>query len=140
MDSKFIKVIFYIIILAVNYWIYSIILGLQEQKDCLCNSGWRIENIKMISILTMIISFINLFIPLNKTLYKIPVVSTIITFGLVIMLFMQLFLMIRLGRQLDTQECQDTCDINRIFEYIKNLSIGSIFIISLIITTGMLWL
>lgn len=137
---KVIKTGFYVGLILLNYWIYSLVLQLQEQSDCLCNSGWRIENIKMIAILTMLISFVNLFIPLNKTLYKIPVVSTIITFGIVLTLFMQLFLMIRLGRQLNTEQCKDTCDINWIFEYIRNLSIGSIFVVSLIITTGMLWL
>ena len=58
-----IKTFFYILLLVINYWIYSIVLKLQEQKDCLCNDGWRIENIKMVSILTMFVALINIFIP-----------------------------------------------------------------------------
>lgn len=141
--TKSLKVIrtgFYVGLLILNYWIYSLVLELQEQKDCLCNSGWRIENIKMIAILTMLMSLINVFIPLNKALYKIPVVSTLMTFGAVLIVFVQLFLLIRLSRQLNTAQCQDTCDINWIFEYIRNLSIGSAFIASLILGVGMLWL
>ena len=140
MDLKIIKTVFYCIILIVNYWIYSIILGLQEQKDCLCNSGWRIENIKMISVFTIIMAFVNIFIPLNRVLYKIPVVSTIMTFGLVLVVFLQLFLVMRLGRQLNTAQCQDTCDINPFFERIRGLSIGTIFIIALVLSTGLLYL
>lgn len=140
MDFKLLKVIFYVLILAANYWIYSIILGLQEQKDCLCNSGWRIENIKMISIFTMIMALINIFIPLNKVLYKIPVVSTLLTFGVVIVVFLQLFLLVRLSRQLNTAQCKDSCDINPFFEQIRDLSMGTLFITSLVLAVGLLYL
>jgi hypothetical protein len=135
-----IKTFFYILLLVINYWIYSIVLKLQEQKDCLCNDGWRIENIKMVSILTMFVALINIFIPLNRILYKIPIVSTILTFSVVIVIFVQLFLLVRLSRQLNTAECKNTCDINPLFKKIHNLSIGTIFIISLIISTGILYL
>jgi putative Mn2+ efflux pump MntP len=135
-----IKIIFYILILIANYWIYSIIIELQEQKNCLCNSGWRIENIKMISILTIGISLINIFIPLNKALYKIPVISTVITFGVVLVIFSQLFLVVRLSRQLNTAKCQDTCNINPVFSNIRNLSLGTLFIISLVLSVGFLYL
>jgi hypothetical protein len=140
MNIKLIKIIFYILVIIFNYWIYSIILSLQEQKDCLCNSGWRIENIKIISIATIIISFINIFIPLNKVLYKIPILSTLLTFGVILIVFSQLFMIMRLGRQLNTAQCQDTCNINPLFENIRNLSMGTIFILSLIIAVGFLYL
>ena len=135
-----IKTIFYLLLITINYWIYSKIIDLQKQKECLCNSGWRIENIKMISIITILISIINLFIPLNKTLYKIPVISTFMTFGLILIIFSQLFLMLRLSRQLNTAKCQDTCDIDWIFVYIRNMTMGNIFLASVIISIGMLWI
>jgi hypothetical protein len=140
MDLKLIKIAFYVLIIIANYWVYSIILELQEQEDCLCNSGWRIENIKMISILTIGVALINIFIPLNKALYKIPVVSTILTFGIVIVIFSQLFLIMRLSRQLNTAQCQDTCDINPLFTNIRSLSLGTLFIASLVLSIGFLFL
>ena len=135
-----IKTIFYIALIILNYWTYYLILELQEQKECLCNSGWRIENIKMISIATILLSILNIFIPLNKMLYNIPVVSTIMTFVMVFILFAQFFMMKRLSRQLNTAQCQDTCDINWVFEYIRNISLGSMFFAAMIITIGMLWI
>jgi hypothetical protein len=137
---KITNILFYILIIIANYWVYSIILELQEQEDCLCNSGWRIENIKMISILTIGIAIINIFIPLNKTLYKIPVISTILTFGIIIIIFAQLFLVIRLSRQLNTSQCQDTCDINPFFTNIRDLSLGTLFMLSLVLAVGFLYL
>lgn len=135
-----IKNIFYIGLIICNYCIYSIIIELQEQTKCICNKGWRIENIKMISILTIIISFINLFIPLIRLLYRIPVVSTMLTFGIIFIIFIQLFLLVRLSRQLNTLQCKNICNINWFLHRIQNLSITTIFICSLILSTGLLCL
>lgn len=130
------KIFFYILLILVNIYIYNLIIQLQEQEECLCNTGWRIENIKVISIFIIFLAIINMFIPITKWLYRIPIISTISTFTLVGIIFGNLFLIVRLGRYLNTKKCRDTCDIDWIFEYIRNFSISSIFIIAIIKSIG----
>lgn len=135
-----IKIIFYVLLLLFNLLIYKSILDIQKQEKCECKNGWKIENIKIISLIIILLSLINLFIPINKFLYNIPVIGTFITFALVILVFGQIFILIRFSREIKSGRCMANCKSNWLFDNIKEISLTTTFIISIILSVILLYL
>jgi len=140
-----IRIVFYSIFIIICFIILGIIDNLQKQDNCECNTGWKPENIKLISQLGIFVGGINLLIPLNKMLYSIPLISSIfsiLTLGIIIM---YIFTMVRYFRNLNKLEkCKKTCKINKndegFINIISNTSTLNILIISFILGICMLYL
>jgi hypothetical protein len=141
---KWLKNIFYILFIAINYYIYDFTNHIQSQDKCECRTGWKIENLKLLSLLCMIMGIANLLIPLNKVIYNIPLISGIFSIGLLILLFVELFSLVRLCRNLvNNKECSETCQVEGFENLIKNsynLSISICIGIAIVIAIGLLYL
>ena len=144
MNLKIIKNIFYIVFILSNYYVYSLVLNIQNQKGCECKTGWKVENLKLISQLAMVLGIINLLIPFNKTLYQIPIISNIFSIGLLAIIFMEIFTLTRFIRNLvNNTKCSETCSVSE-YEGFVNMtsdwSVTTVCILTLIITIGLLYL
>jgi hypothetical protein len=94
-----------------NLQITNFINHLEKQKNCPCSTGWKITNGKFISSLLFIVGLVNIFISANKILYSIPLIGSGYVFIFVFMLFMELFIMTRITKNLQEEECKG-CNIN----------------------------
>lgn len=141
---KSIKLIFYVLFIIINYTIYDFTTHIQNQDSCECRTGWKIENLKMISILGMIMGVVNLILPFNKFLYSIPLVSGFFSIGLLTIVFLEIFSLVRLVRNLvNDKKCTDTCQVEGFENIIKNsydLSLSMCVLIAFIITVCLLYL
>lgn len=89
-----------------NLWI-KYVSGeiLTQKKDCPCARTWQVEQVNNISTVGLFVGIINIFIPVTRTLYNIPIISTIFTALTVIILLMYVFSLSYVGRQLDEDKC-----------------------------------
>lgn len=142
---KLVKSVFYIAFIFLCFTVLGIINNLQNQENCECNTGWKPENIKLISQLGIFLGGINLLIPLNKTLYSIPLISSIFSILIIGIIIMYLFTLVRYFRNLRQQEkCRKTCSIKTVNEgFINKISTTTtinIVLFAFIISIGMLYL
>lgn len=105
-----IRIAFNIFFAYGNLQITNFINHLEKQKNCPCSTGWKITNGKFISSLLFIVGLVNIFISANKILYSIPLIGSSYVFIFVFMLFMELFIMTRLTKNLQEEECKN-CDV-----------------------------
>ena len=90
--------------------ITNFISHVQKQKDCPCSSGWKISNGKFIGSLLFIIGLVNIFFSANNLMSQIPIVGSSYALIFIFMIFMELFILSRLTKNLREKECRD-CDI-----------------------------
>jgi hypothetical protein len=142
---ELIRSIFYLIFIIICFVVLGIIQFLQNQNECECNTGWKPENIKLISQVGIFIGIINILIPMNKTLYNIPIISAIFSILMLCIILMYIFTMVRYFRNLKTiEKCRNTCKIKKTDEtfinVISNTNTFNIVIIALLICICMLYL
>jgi hypothetical protein len=142
---KLIKTTFYVAFIFLCFTVLGIVEHLQKQDECECNTGWKPENLKLISQVGIILGGINLLIPLNKTLYSIPLISGIFSILVLGVIAMYLFTMVRYFRNLRQQEkCRKTCKVKTNTEgFINILSTTNtlnIVLVAFVIGIGMLYL
>ena len=139
-----VKIVFYIIFIIGNYMVYDFTTHIQNQDKCECRTGWKIENLKMLSILSMIMGIANLLLPLNKFLYSIPLVSGFFSIALLSLIFLEIFSLVRLVRNLvNDKKCSDTCQVEgfeNIISTTYNLSLSVIVFIAFVLAVGLLYL
>lgn len=135
--------VFYTVFICTNYYLNTFVASIIEQEKCKCKTGWKIENLKVLSQLAIFLGIVNLFIPLNKTLYKIPLVSMFFSYGLLLIIFLEIFLLIRFSRNLRNLKKCKGCNTNG-FEFLinncQNLSMFFTLVISIIVTICLLHL
>lgn len=136
---------FYVAFIFLCFTVLGIVEHLQKQDECECNTGWKPENLKLISQVGIVLGGINLLIPLNKTLYSIPLVSSIFSILVLGIIVMYLFTMVRYFRNLRQQEnCRKTCKIKKENEAFINIvstySTVNILLVAFVIGIGMLYL
>lgn len=138
------KFVFYIIFIIGNYVVYDFTNHIQNQDTCECRTGWKIENLKMISILSMIMGIVNLVLPLNQLVYNIPLISGFFSIGILTLLFVEIFSLVRLVRNLvNDEKCSDTCQVTGYEHIIKttyDLSLSVCVFIAFAIAIGLLYL
>ena len=138
-----IKYLFYLAFILANFYLNSFVKAILEQEKCGCKTGWKIENLKLLSELSIFLGIINLVIPLNKTLYKIPMVGMIFSYGLLLILFMELFILVRYSRNLIKLKKCNGCNIDGFQSIVFNcqdLSLYNIILISGAVTVALLYL
>jgi hypothetical protein len=142
---KLIKSAFYIAFIFLCFTVLGIVEHLQQQDNCECNTGWKPENLKLISQIGIVLGGINLLLPLNKTLYSIPLVSGIFSILVLGVIVMYLFTMVRYFRNLRQQDsCRKTCKVKSGNEGFINMvstsSTVNILLVAFVIGIGMLYL
>lgn len=142
---KLIKSGFYIVFIFLCFTILGIVEHLQKQNECECNTGWKPENLKLISQVGIVLGGINLLIPLNKTLYSIPLVSGVFSILVLGVIIMYLFTMVRYFRNLRQQDkCRKTCKIKGgnegFINMVSTISTVNILLIAFVIGIGLLYL
>ena len=139
-----VRIVFYCVFIIGNYIIYDFTTHIQNQDECECRTGWKIENLKMISVLSMIMGIANLLLPFNKMFYTIPLVSGFFSIGILTLLFLEIFSLVRLVRNLiNNEKCSNTCQVSGYENIIKStydLSLGTCVILSFVIAIGLLYL
>jgi len=138
------KYLFYIIFIIGNYVVYDFTNHIQNQDACECRTGWKIENLKMISILSMIMGIVNLVLPLNQLVYNIPLISGFFSIGILTLLFVEIYSLVRLVRNLvNDEKCSDTCQVTGYEHIIKttyDLSLSVCVFVAFAIAIGLLYL
>jgi len=143
---KVLKTGFYISFIILCFTVLGIVEHLQKQDKCECNTGWKPENLKLISQLGIVLGGINLIIPLNKSLYSIPIISTFFSILVVGVISMYLFTLVRYFRNLKTMDkCRNTCTIKKGNEGFINFVTSSsntinIILIAFVMAIAMLYL
>lgn len=100
---------------------------LKKQPNCPCNSGWRIENGIIISNLLILVCILNLFISVNKFLYRIPLIGTAYMGLYGLFIFMLLYILSSISHELDDEKCKE-CNIdnvNMLYTYFKDINYKS---------------
>jgi hypothetical protein len=143
--ANIIKLIFYVCFILLCLTVLGIVNNLQSQDNCQCNTGWKPENLKLISQIGILIGIINLIIPLNRTLYKIPLISVVFSILCLGVIIMYIFTMVRYFRNLKKiNKCKTTCKLNKkdegFINIISNTTTFNIILIGVIITICMLYL
>lgn len=137
--------IFYIGFIASNYYIYAMVQHFKQQPTCGCATGWQPENLLLLSQLSMVLGVINLLLPLNRALYRIPLISTIFSVGLLLVVFVELFTLTRFVRALKNRpDCQEPLcrpgDYSSIVDMVSTWSLTAVGMFALGTTVGLLYL
>lgn len=141
---KLLKILFYICFITFNIYIYNFVTSLKNQKECLCNNDWKPENLKLVAQFGIMLGVLNLILPFNKTLYSIPLISTVVSVLLLGLMFMKLFTISRYSHVLtNNNKCKKTCKTDgyeQIINLSSKLSITNILLISVGLTIILLYL
>jgi hypothetical protein len=70
----------------------SILSAVDKQDSCECAQSWKSKMLAIFCYMIIIMSAINLFIPINSLLSKIPLIGSLFSLGLVIVLGLQIWL------------------------------------------------
>ncbi len=136
-----IRPIFYVVIIIGNYYIYKLVKSIETQSDCPLNTGWRIDNLKLLSNISIVLAFINLFIPCNTFLYKIPIIGSIFSVILFGIVFMQIFTLTSFSKDLIGQKTK--CQLDRyssIINKINNMTFTHVILFGLGLSIILLYL
>lgn len=94
-----------------NLWVKWVSGELLTQKNCPCAANWQVEQVNTISTIGLVVGVINIFVPVTRTLYNIPIVSTVFTALIVIILLMYVFGLSRVAKNLSEDKCRKVCQV-----------------------------
>ena len=94
-----------------NLWVKWVSGEILAQPDCPCANNWQVEQVNTIATVGLVIGAINIFVPITRTLYNIPLISTILTALLVIILLMYMFGLSRMAKDLGEDKCRKACRV-----------------------------
>lgn len=97
--------------LAFNLWVKWVSGEILSQEDCPCAANWQVEQVNSIATAGLVIGAINIFVPITRTLYNIPLISTILTALIVIILLMYVFGLSRMSKDLGEDKCRKVCRV-----------------------------
>lgn len=110
-NNKLLAFLFTAGFLAFNLWVKWVSGEILAQKDCPCAANWQVEQVNTIATVGLVVGTINLFIPITRTLYSIPIISTVLTALVVIILLMYIFGLSRMSKDLGEDKCRKTCRV-----------------------------
>lgn len=123
-------------ILVFSFIVNGFLTNLEKQKKCPCNSGWRITNGKLFSLLLVVIAGVNLFMPASKFLSSLPLVGSTYILFFMMLVFVLLFILQRLSKELKTPECKK-CKVQLyepLINFFYNRSVTETIYFTIIIT------
>lgn len=97
--------------LVFNLWVKWVSGEILAQQDCPCAANWQVEQVNTISTVGLVVGVVNIFVPITRTLYNIPIVSTVFTALIVIILLMYVFGLSRVAKNLSEDKCRKTCRV-----------------------------
>ena len=134
--------IFYVFIIGSNFYIYKFVKSLDEQPGCPANTGWKPTNLRLLSQLGIGLGTINLFMPCNSVLYKIPLIGSVFSVLMLAVVFMQIISLYLYSKSL-LGEYKDKCDLDRYSGFVKKINAAPLSYIAgftIGITIGLLYL
>lgn len=134
--SYILRLILSLAILIFCIVVNGLLSNLEKQKKCPCNSGWRIINGKLFSMMLAVIAGINLFMPASKFLSSLPLVGSAYILFFMLMVFIILFILIRLSKELETPDCKK-CKVDMykpLIIFFRNRSVAECVYFTIIIT------
>lgn len=137
--------IFYVAFVAANYYIYSMVQYIKQQPTCGCATGWQPENLILLSQVSILLGSVNLLLPFNRALYRIPLISNIFSIGLLLVVFVELFTLTRFIRGLKNRpDCAEPLcnpgDYRSMVDIVSTWSLSMVGLLSLGTTVGLLYL
>jgi hypothetical protein len=97
--------------IAFNLWAKWVSGEILSQKDCPCAANWQVEQVNSIATVGLVVGAINIFVPITRTLYNIPIISTVFTALIVIILLMYVFGLSRMAKDLGEDKCRKSCKV-----------------------------
>lgn len=97
--------------LVFNLWVKWVSGEVLSQKDCPCAANWQVEQVNTIATVGLVVGVVNIFIPITRTLYNIPIISTVFTALIVIILLMYVFGLSRVAKNLGEDKCRKVCRV-----------------------------
>jgi hypothetical protein len=104
----YIKVGVFIILAAISGISLSILYKVESQSDCDCAQSWRSKLLVIFSYVILAMSLINLVIPMNSTIAKLPLLGGLYSMCILACLGIQIWLVATVFK--DIKNC-DTCEI-----------------------------
>lgn len=110
-DNKVLLLLFTVIFMLFNIWVKWVSGELLTQADCPCSANWQVEQINTIATVGLVVGTVNIFIPITRILYNIPIISTVFTALIVIILLMYVFGLSRVAKNLSEDKCSNVCKV-----------------------------
>jgi len=99
----------------------SILSAVENQDSCKCAQSWKSQLLTVFCYIIIIMSLVNLFIPLNSLISKLPLLGGLFSIGMVILLALQMWLTISIFN--DIENC-DNCEISGFSAKFMNVLVG----------------
>ncbi len=110
-NNKILVFLFTAGFLVFNLWVKWVSGEILSQKDCPCAQNWNVEQVNTIATVGLVVGAINIFVPITRTLYNIPLISTLLTALIVIILLMYVFGLSRMAKDLGEDKCRKVCRV-----------------------------
>ena len=136
------RIIINTIFLVIQIIIYKFLSYLENQGDkCPCSNGWKLIQSKFITNIMILLNVINIFIPLNRGLYNIPIIGGSISIIYLLLLVGELILVYNISNELNKPDCKkcDIGDYKYLVSFFNNQSIISCIGYSIIISIVLLY-
>jgi hypothetical protein len=127
--------------IAFNLWVKWVSGEILSQKDCPCAANWQVEQVNTIATVGLVVGAINIFVPITRTLYNIPIISTVFTALIVIILLMYVFGLSRMAKDLGEDKCRKSCRVpsSALVTKLGKLETFSLLVLGVGLGVGMLY-
>ena len=127
--------------IAFNLWAKWVSGEILAQKDCPCAANWQVEQVNTIATVGLVVGAINIFVPITRTLYNIPIISTVFTALIVIILLMYVFGLSRMAKDLGEDKCRASCKVpsSMLVTKLGSLETFSLLVLCVGLGVGMLY-
>lgn len=120
----------YFILLVINYYFYNFCKSIKKYRKCLkkkksniSSKSRRVYSLKNISFFLIIYIIINFIIPINKYMLKIPLISSIYSIIILVIIIIQLSFFNSIISSLNKQDCLDCLGFNKLSKNIISVTI-----------------
>lgn len=113
--------IFYVFIIGSNFYIYKFVKSLDAQPGCPATIGWKPTNLRLLSQLGIGLGIVNLFMPCNSVLYKIPLIGSVFSLLMLAIVFMQIISLYLYCKSL-LGEYKDKCTLDRYSGFVQKIN------------------
>jgi hypothetical protein len=140
-NNKLLIFVFTAGFLGFNLWVKWVSGEILSQKDCPCAANWQVEQVNTIATVGLVVGIVNLFIPITRTLYNIPIISTVFTALIVIILLMYVFGLSRIAKDLGEDKCRKVCRVpsNTFVKKLANMETFSLLVLGMALGIGLLY-
>jgi hypothetical protein len=120
----------YFILLIINYYFYNFCKSIKKYRKCLkkkkcniSNKARRVYTLKHLSFFLIIYIMINFIIPINKYILKIPLIGSIYSIIILVIIIIELTFFSSIISSLNRQDCLDCLGFNKLSKNIISVTI-----------------